>query len=113
MSFEIYDVSEYNIEQAKELANEDDRVESGLSPGELRQSLMDRFKREVRLGDAYFLNLNFPDQNFELEEEQFEDEEIARSILMDIENLVYDMLDEDIDGSLWEFSNEVIMVTGE
>ncbi len=113
MSFDIYDVSEYNVEHAQELASEDDKVESGLSPGELRQSLMDRFRREVRSGDPYFLNLNFPDQDFELDEEECEDEESVRSVFMDIENLVYDMLDEDIDGSLWEFSNEIIMVRGE
>lgn len=113
MSFDIYDVSEYDPEEARELAVEDDKVEFSLSPGELRQALMDRVREEVRQGEVYYLNLNFEPFGLQFEEEDFEDEEHARSALLDMENLIYELLDEQIDCSLWEFSNERIMVRGE
>lgn len=113
MSFDIYDVSEYDPEDARELVTEDDKVELSLSPGELRQALMDRVRNEVRQGEIYYLNLNFEPHGLTFEEEELEDEESARSVLLDVENLIYDLLDEEIDCSIWEFSNERLMVRGE
>lgn len=113
MSFDIYDVSEYDPETARKLATEDDKVEFSLSPGELRQALMDRVRNEVQEGESYYLNLNFEPRGLTIEEEDLEDEESSRSILLDIENLIYELLDEEIDCSIWEFSNERIMVRGE
>lgn len=113
MSFDIYDVSEYNPEDARELATEEDKVELSLSPGELRQALMDRIRNEVREQEIYYLNLNFAQHGLTLEEDELEDEESARSALLDMENLIYELLDEEIDCSIWEFSNERIMVRGE
>jgi len=114
MSFEIYDVSSYSREIAMELATEGDIVESGLSSGELRQSLMDRFREEVKTESVYFINLNLENAGFEgFEEDILEDEQNARGVLLDIENLVYDTLDRNIDGTLWEFSDELILVRGE
>ncbi len=58
MSFNVYEVSSYNG-RSRELATEEDIVESGLSSGELRQSLMDRFREEVRHGDLRYIRQNF------------------------------------------------------
>lgn len=113
MSFEVFDVSTYESERARELAQEGDLVESGLSSGEVRQALLDRFRSEVKREDRLCLNLTLKPYGLFFEEDELEDEVSRRSILMDIENLLYDMSDEQLDNSLWEFSDELILVRGE
>lgn len=114
MSFDIYDVTAYTRESAAEETTEADIVESGLSPGELRQSLLDRFRTEIETGSVYYINLNLQMADFDqLEEDILEDEQNAKCVLTEIESFLYEALDSVIDGTIWEFSDEMILVRGQ
>lgn len=110
MGFDVYDVSVYEDDSAEDLMDHDDRVEMGLSSGELRQGLLDRFRQELNEHEIYFINVNLRAHGLEVTREDLEDDEQIRSVLVDIENILYDMEDEEIEGSTWEFSNARIIV---
>lgn len=113
MGFDVYDVSVYEDNDAEKLMTHDDRVEMGLSSGELRQGLLDRFRQELTEREAYFINANLRPHGLEIESEDIEEDEQISSVLVDIENILYDMGDEDFEGSIWEFSNARIIVREE
>ena len=114
MGFDVYDVSVYDPERVVELMNEDDRVELSLSPGELRQSLMDRFRQEVSEGEFHFVNIFLETHGVQRsDEERAEDEECQRSLLLDVEEILYDSEDEDFLSSFWEFSSARLVVREE
>jgi len=110
MGFDVYDVSVYEDNDAEKLMNSDDRVEMGLSSGELRQGLLDRFRQELSEHETYFINLNLREHGLEITSEDIEDDDQIGSVLMDIENILYDMEDEDMGSSTWEFANARIIV---
>ena len=113
MSFDIYDVSQSDSGPAPE-ALEEDHIEFDLSPGELRQSLMDRFQRLIQDKEYHYLILNMRLLGLSLTEDELQEvDDNGRSILLDVENAVYEMVDQNMDGSVWEFSNERILVKGE
>lgn len=114
MSFDIYDVSSLTRETAAESATDADIVESGLSSGELRQALMDRFREEIETESVYFINLNLGLEGEDaFDEDILEDEQNSRGVLTEIENHVYETMDSCMDRTIWEFSNEMILVRGE
>lgn len=114
MSFDIYDVTAYSRESAANEAVEADIVESGLSPGELRQSLLDRFREEVRSESVYFINMNLELAGFDpFEDDILEDENNAKCVLNEIESFLYEAVDSVMDGTIWEFSDEMVLVKGQ
>lgn len=113
MSFMIYVIGENDTEGVVEHLAEEDAVESGLSSGELRQALLDRFRQELTTDDIYFVNLSLQPFDLEFEEDLIESEQGRESMLTDIENLLYDAEDETLLNTFWEFHNERIYVKGE
>jgi hypothetical protein len=113
MSFTISQIAETDSADAIERLTEDDVVESGLSSGEFRQSMLDRFRQEIKTEDIYFINFSLQPFELEFEEDLVETEEGRQSILTDVENFLYDTEDEDFYKTTWDFHNETIYVEGE
>lgn len=110
MSFNIYEVpADITDEQIKALTDED-IVESGLSGGEMRQSLLDRFRQEIKTEDVYYLNLSLERYGFVFEEDLITTLKGSESALVDIENFLYDSEDSVFHNSVWDFHNETVCV---
>lgn len=110
MSFDIYEiVSEANDEEIASLSD-DDKVESNLSSGELRQAILDRFRQELKTEDVYFVNLSLEPFGLDFEPDLAETQEGQNSILTDVENFLYDAEDEVFHNTVWEFHNEAVCV---
>lgn len=102
MEFSIYIVSENfdvnNIESYE-------KVEQGLSAGEVRQSLIDRFNQELKYSGIKNINRNFSSYGLSIS---------FNNIKKDIEETLYDRLsDEDISNRMWFFHREIIYIKGE
>lgn len=120
MSFTIYDVSLLDekeitlLQDDNSFLDDDDKVEMGLSSGELRQSLMDRFREDLKNEDSInFVNASFIRYDFSVNEDFFNDPVGRQSVLEDIENVLYELEDEDFINSTWFFTNEVVHVVDE
>lgn len=110
MTFSIYTVAAADNEPTTVELSEDDVVESGLSAGEVRQALLDRFRQETHTEDLYFINFTLANFELEFDEDLIETDEGRASILTDIENLLYDTDDEALESIFWEFHNEIVCV---
>lgn len=112
MNFNIY-VTTNTDDEALAALSEIDIVESGLSSGEFRQALLDRFRQELKTEDVYFVNFSLSSFGLEFDEDLVETAEGRTSILTDIENFLYDSDDEIFIDTLWDFHNETVYVRGE
>jgi hypothetical protein len=113
MSFTISQLADSDSAEAIEHLTEDDVVESNLSSGEFRQSMLDRFRQELKNEDSYFINLSLQPFGLEFDEDLVETEEGRQSILTDLENFLYDAEDDEFYATTWDFHNETIYVSGE
>lgn len=118
MEFTIYDLSELPDEEIQDFNFEEHKgnlveVELGLSAGEVRQSLLDRFREEVQSEEAQFINLNLFEYGIKLDKYALEDTSEQDQTKAEIENILYDMDDEELDSSIWHFASEIIYVSGE
>lgn len=96
-----FDINEHNIEDLVEL-------ETGLSSGELRQAILDRFRQTVKHKDYQFVTLNFENHGLILDDEVSELE--SDYIVEDIDTILYDFEDEDLAGTVWILPQEVIYI---
>lgn len=88
-----------------------DFIESGLSSGEIRQSLLDRCKSEMRDEKTLVLiNRSLRQLGVQLTPEHIESDSEISGLAEDIENILYDAEDEELINSPWIFSNEIIIV---
>ena len=108
MSFNIYSITDTDAADAVEQLTDDDLIETGLSSGEFRQALLDRFRQELKTEDVYFINLSLEPFQLEFESDLVETSEGRQSILSDLESFLYDIEDEDLFNTFWEFHNETI-----
>lgn len=116
MDFNIYDISELSEERISNLdKNEFDdfeKVEMGLSAGELRQSILDRVREDFKREEVDYINPTLEQFDFQISEDLLEFEGSLNSALQDVENLLYELTDEELDNSKWLFSFEVICIEG-
>lgn len=84
-------------------------VERGLSEGEVRQSLLDRFREDVRNGELDAINKSLSRFGFGIavSQEFMLSEEGHETIVQDIDNLIYELKNKEILGP-WEFSDSTI-----
>lgn len=117
MIFNIYDVSdavddenldsyEFDVEEATER-------ETGLSSGEMRQALLDRFREAAKNQEVAFINVNFSEYDLTVDEEDLNTEAEIRSVVEDIDKILYDIEDEDMVGQLWILPQEILYIDGE
>lgn len=85
-------------------------LEQGLSPGEVKQSLLDRIKTDLEASsDAIHKNLAMFDLS--LKNIDITDENNVQEIITDIDNLLYEVLqDDDLDDTIWDFKNKQILI---
>lgn len=115
MEFTIYDVSDviddnFVFEDQKDELTE---LEMGLSSGELRQAILDRFRSAVRNKDILFINVNFEKHDLVLQEDSLDSELEEDAVIEDIDKILYDLEDEEITDTTWILPDEVIYVRGE
>lgn len=118
MEFTIYDISDVVDNESEdfvfeEYENELTELEMGLSAGEVRQSLLDRFRNAIRNKDIYFVNVNFSKYGLNFEENSLDTEDEEKSKIEDIDNILYDLEDDEISDTMWILPQEVIYVKGE
>lgn len=123
MDFTVYDISSYDeidgddyesLEELESLIDNSqlEELEMGLSAGEIRQSLLDRIRQEVRKGELRFLNKTISPLELQIADELAETESGRKAIVNDLETILYELGDKDIVGTVWEFSSEKIYVGG-
>lgn len=83
-------------------------VESGLSGGELRQSLLDRIREEIKNGNPIFLNENFRNNPTVSSEYLTNNPDKAFQVYDDI---LYELSDMSLVNTEWSFTNEKIVIT--
>lgn len=117
MEFTIYDLSDFLDEELQNFNFEEEsdlpEIEMGLSAGEIRQSLLDRFREEVRTETAQFINMNLSEYGVNIKEDDLDSEDEKQLIKSEIENTLYDLDDEELNDSTWHFASEIIYIRGE
>lgn len=116
MEFTVYDVHSLSREDIQKWYDGHDvsfgaePVETGLSAGEIRQSLMDRFRSAVSRGDMDAVSATTADY-FGLSIEFDEDTD---QVLHDIDELLYSARDDQLLGG-WNFGSGymILVVEGE
>lgn len=78
-------------------------VEQGLSSGELRQALLDRFSNDIRHNRLDLINKNFHSIDITLPNEE---------LLTHIDKILYDLTDNQLINKEWFFTHETILVKG-
>lgn len=110
MEFTLYDIEEPH--RPRHLRDED-IVEEGLSPGEMRQSLLDRLREELQDGNVVTVNNCLADFDLFIVEKHLHKAKGMQQALEDVENVLYAADDEAFEDSIWVFTDEVIYVLGE
>lgn len=117
MEFTIYDISELSDDELENFDFEKysnlPELEMGLSAGETRQSLLDRFKEEIKSEKPQFININLGEYGIDLDDENLETEDEQALSTSEIENVLYDFDDEELSSSVWYFASEIIYIRGE
>lgn len=108
-SFNIYDIPEGGT--FKDIMD-DDAIEIGLSPGELRQSILDRFTVEIDAGEIDVINDCLESFDMHVIETLFATKSGRNQAKKDIEEFLYYLEDEDFANSYWNFSDEFIYIEG-
>jgi len=118
MIFKVLDASYFDEEEimSSEVKKSDledmEVIESGLSSGEIRQSILDRCKAEMRETlSTSLINISLEKFDFSITPEKLEDENEVNGISEDIETLLYELEDEEILNTSWVFTHEIITVT--
>lgn len=117
MEFTIYDISEFLDDEIQNFDFDEHEnlveIEMGLSAGEVRQSLLDRFREEVRTENVQFINMNLSDYGVDLDDGSLEEKDEQVIAESEIENILYDLDDEELSSSIWHFASEIIYIRGE
>lgn len=109
---------EFNIYAAEDLSGDDflkreNLVESGLSPGEMRQSLLDRLRVEIEDGNIEDVNDNLAEFDLFIIKKHLYKKGGEAQAIQDVENVLYAAPDEQFNGSEWFFTGEEVYVLGE
>lgn len=117
MEFTIYDLSELSDQELQDFdfnIHEDlPEIEMGLAAGEVRQSLLDRFREEVRAEEVQFININLFEYGVKIDNDDLEDDKERELVESEIENTLYNLDDEELDATVWNFASEIIYIRGE
>lgn len=92
---------------------DDDPIEIGLSPGELRQSILDRARVDVEENDLTYIRATFDALNipFSLTNNNEEnDDYFVRAAMEEIETILYDLDDSFFHETIWQFRKEIIKI---
>lgn len=115
MEFNIYEISDLDTEDIEDLLESHDvsdlsEIEMGLSSGELRQSILDRIREDVRQDELHYLNKSLVQFDFSINSESLESDDSKEVIVQDLDYLIYELSDEELDKTIWEFSSEAIYI---
>lgn len=110
MEFTLYDVEKPH--RPRHL-HDDDIVEDGLSPGEMRQSLLDRLREELYDGNVVTVNNCLADFDLFVVEKHLRTARGMNQALEDVENVLYAADDEAFDDTLWIFTDETLYILAE
>jgi len=113
MSFNIYSIPSDQESKPFDELSDDSLVESGLSSGEVRQSLLDRFREELKTEDTYFVNFALEAYDLQFDVEEIETPEGQETALKAIDDLLYSLEDEALSCTLWDFHNETVYLKDE
>lgn len=91
---------------------DDHIVQEGLSGGEFRQSILDRLKVEVELGNYSIVNNALKDFEFSISEDFIKNDEEKEIVIADIDDVLYETDDEEFNGAVWMLHNEIIEISG-
>ena len=105
LEFDVYKVTQMGDNAPK--LSQNNRVESGLSGGELRQSILDRLREQFKEADYHKLNMNL-----RLVRAQITRKDSFETAMKKIETALYDTSDDHITDTYWIFKNEIIYVLG-
>lgn len=114
MDFTLFNVSGITDDEVLKHPEENglDSVEMGLSPGELRQSILDRTKSDLE-SEFHSINKNLTQFGLSIKEELLADETNIDAVMDDLDNFLYDVLeDEDLNETRWSFKKSDILVIG-
>lgn len=112
MDFTLFDITNAPADSLVYNTDEYEEVEMGLSPGELRQSIIDRTKTDLEQG-FHSLNKNLSVFELSVNEEYLHDPNKVQQVIDDLDNLLYDILeDSDLDDTVWRFKDSTIYVKG-
>lgn len=121
MDFTFYDVSYLNedelantsIDELLGKTDELDWSQNGLSGGEARQALLDRFREDINNESIHAINMTLSQFGKEISEEVLGNEKALKDEIAEIDELLYSLEDEEISGKIWAFDNEVVFLVGE
>lgn len=109
-SFNVYQVQS-EVDDNENLT-EEQLVESGLSSGELRQSLLDRIKIELDNKKYSRVNSLVSHLGFKFSKSQWKSKKFREKEYTEFENKMYETPDEAFQETYWSFENELIYVLG-
>lgn len=114
MSFNIYVVDDYNESDLEDTSRfeltEDNKVESGLSAGEVRQSLLDRLRSELDTENPENINNNLKDySSLHFTVSSITSYDGINRGYEELDNCIYELYDDEI-SHVWVFDNEIIYV---
>lgn len=112
--FYIYDVSELSDAEISAIGENDTEldnpVELGLSAGEVRQAILDRVRQEVEEQEFAYVDTWFP-EDIEITSEMLEDGEACQNAFVrDVGEALYSTDDTELDGRVFTFSSEAIVL---
>ncbi len=114
MIFNIYDATDDFTAVGLNSLTEEDAVELGLSGGEVRQSILDRCRADLNAGDLDYIQDSLAQFHYELSNrELIETPEGRAAILKEIDELLYELEDEALHETLWDFVNETVYIKEE
>ncbi len=113
MEFNIFDLDADTDEARIGELDNDDASQLGLSPGETRQAILDRIRSELSSGISEFIQTTFDKYGYEIEEDLLETKHGLESVMIDIDNIIYDLDDSELAGSKWDFSDALVYIRGE
>ena len=90
-----------------------DWSQSGLSGGEARQALLDRFRSDIREGSITSINVTLSQFGEEIDESVVGNEKAISIAISEVDDLLYRLEDEELTDRLWAFDDEVVLLIGE
>lgn len=112
MDFYIFVITNCDPENKQKIAEitseNDNAVELGLSAGELRQSILDRLREEVENNEIENIEQVFEKLDLPLDITDNKEKLVDR-----IDELLYNLTDDELNNTIWELTEETIYIKGE
>lgn len=118
MYFDVYDISgmtnnDVNLWISDNYDENVNKVEMGLSPGEVRQSLLDRFREDIYNSNVSNINKTLTNHlELSINPALLKNSDGKKTMVQDVENLLYSLEDDEILGE-WIFSKTAVYISEE